>query len=227
MTEIPPERRPRTVLVVTGADPLDAEVIVGFTNASAIIAADSGTDVALAAGIEPDIVIGDLDSISAAGLRWARAHARVEEHPADKDSTDTQLALRAAADLNPDRLIVLSGGGDRLDHVMAVLGALASSELTSIPVIDAVIAGHQIRILHGPGRTTVAVAPGSGVSVMSLAGIATGVHLSGTRWELAGIDLEPLSGLGVSNVADTDSVGVTVTNGVLAIFHESRTVEAS
>ncbi|MGA1034421.1 MAG: thiamine diphosphokinase [Ilumatobacteraceae bacterium] len=227
MAEITSERQPQTVLVVIGADPLSSEALVEIPPATTIIAADSGTDVALAAGIEPDLVVGDLDSISPAGRRWAATHARIEEYPADKDSTDTQLALAAAADLTPDRLDVLSGGGDRLDHVIAVLGALASGELTSIPTIDAVIADHHIRVLHGPGRTRLLVRPGSTLSTISLVGTATGVHLSGTRWDLAGVDLEPLSGRGVSNVTGADSVDVAVTTGVLAIFHEPKTMEPS
>ena len=64
--------------------------------------------------------------ISEAGRAWAREHAVVFEHPADKDLTDTELALTVAADARPQRVIVLAGTGTRLDHTVAALGALGS-----------------------------------------------------------------------------------------------------
>ena len=53
--------------------------------ASRVIAADGGLDHALAAGLTPAVLVGDLDSVSSDGLAWAEAHATIERHdPANR-----------------------------------------------------------------------------------------------------------------------------------------------
>ena len=208
----------RTVVVVTGAEPLDPAAILAVPADARLIAADSGLDHALAAGLEPHELVGDLDSISAAGRAWAERHCAVSPHPVDKDATDTELALARAADLDPDRLVLISGGGDRLDHTLAVLGALGSIDLTSVPVVEAVWGHQRLRVLHGPGRVSLPLAVGSTVSLLSLHGPATGVGISGTRWVLDNATLDPLAGRGVSNEVVASPVEIRVTTGILCII---------
>lgn len=208
----------RTVVVVTGAEPLDPAAVLTVPADAHVIAADSGLDHALAAGLEPHELVGDLDSVSAAGRAWAQEHCAVSPHPADKDATDTELALARAADLDPDRLVLISGGGDRLDHTLAVLGALGSIDLTSVPVVEAVWGRQRLRVLHGPGRVRLPLAVGSTVSLLSLHGPATGVTVSGTRWELDDATLDPLAGRGVSNEVLTSPVEIRLTAGILCII---------
>ena len=69
------------------------------------------------------------------GSRWAARNASIDRHPTDKDSTDTELALALAATFDPDR-ITLIGGGDRLDHTIAGIGALGALSVTSVPMLD-------------------------------------------------------------------------------------------
>ena len=82
------------VVVVIGGGPLSSRALSEVTPDATIIAADSGLDHAVAAGLRPTMLVGDLDSISAHGKMWAYAHElEIEEHDVDKDSTDTELAL--------------------------------------------------------------------------------------------------------------------------------------
>ncbi len=97
-----------------------------------MIAADGGLDHARAAGLDPDVLVGDLDSISALGLAWASEHAEVVRHPVDKAATDTELAIAHAATFAPGRLLLVAGQGDRLDHAVAALGALGAPALAGI-----------------------------------------------------------------------------------------------
>ena len=108
--------------------------MASIPDAAIIVAVDGGLDHALAAGLHPSGLIGDLDSVGADALAWAEANATIARHPADKDDTDTELALRFVAGMTPAQLTMI-GGGDRLDHTFAALGALGLPALTSIPVI--------------------------------------------------------------------------------------------
>ncbi|MBT5085466.1 MAG: thiamine diphosphokinase, partial [Actinobacteria bacterium] len=62
-------------------------------SAEFVIAVDRGADHALALGYSVDLLVGDLDSVSAAGRLAA---IEIEQHPVDKDETDLELALAAA-----------------------------------------------------------------------------------------------------------------------------------
>jgi thiamine pyrophosphokinase len=206
----------KTVVVITGADSIAPATAQRIPVDAVVIAADGALDHALAAGLVPAGLVGDMDSVSPAGLEWAARHATVERHDPDKDHTDTELALMVAADLKPARLILV-GAGDRLDHVLAAIGALGQPHLTSIPVIDAWWDEQWIRVLHGPGTTMLELTEGSTLSLLAMHGSCTGVTITGVRWPLEGADLAPLVGVGVSNVAVDEQVTIRVSTGVLTI----------
>jgi thiamine pyrophosphokinase len=207
-----------TVIVVTGAAPLDPDAVAHLPTGAIVLAADGGLDHALAAGLTPAGLVGDLDSVSAAGLAWAEAHATIERHSPAKDRTDTELALVMAASLAPARLIMIAGDGDRLDHTFAAIGALGEPSLTSIPTIEGWWGDQRFHVLHGPGRLRLTVPVGATVSLLATHGPCTGVSVTGTEWHLDDAELAPLSGHGVSNVATATDVEVTVSSGVLTIF---------
>src|SRR3954451_12707919 len=84
--------------VVIGGGPLSPRVATDVEADAIIIAADSGLDHAVAAGLRPSVLLGDLDSISAHGKMLAFAHefARVE-YPLIKDSTARVIRLLGAS----------------------------------------------------------------------------------------------------------------------------------
>ena len=219
------------IVIITGASPLDPDLAARLrsesTEQTIWMAVDGGLDHALAAGLEPTHLVGDLDSVTEEGLAWAARHAEISRHPADKDQTDTELALALASKFDPER-VTLVGGGDRLDHTFAGVGALGALSLTSVPMLDGWWDGQHLRVLHGPGSSTLRLVPGSTLSLLALHGPCVRVTLSGTRWELDQFDLEPLVGMGVSNQvpdAADDSVtaidvDVTLSGGVLTIFDD-------
>jgi thiamine pyrophosphokinase len=206
----------KTVVVITGADAIVPAVAQRIPTDAVVIAADGALDHALAAGVTPAGLVGDMDSISSAGLEWAARHATVERHDPNKDHTDTELALMTAAELRPARLILI-GAGNRLDHVLAAIGALGQPHLTSIPVIDAWWDEQWIRVVHGPGGATLELAEGTTLSLLALHGPCSGVTITGVRWPLERAELAPLVGVGVSNVAVDEQVTVRVSTGVLTI----------
>lgn len=207
-----------TVVIVTGAEPLDPLAVAAVPADAIVLAADGGLDHALAAGLAPAGLIGDLDSVSPAGLAWADEHATIQRHRPDKDLTDTELAVGFAVGMHPERLVLVAGGGDRLDHSLAALGALGRPEVTGVPVVEAWWGAQWVRVLHGPARATVATRPGATVSLLATHGPCAGVSVTGTKWELHRVELAPLVGYGVSNVALGDEIDLAVSLGVLTVF---------
>ena len=93
-----------------------------------VIAADSGLDHADAHGVDVDLVLGDLDSVTRIGDRGGDCRRRVdrERPPAAKDDTDLELALDAARGRAAPTTSSSSGGGGRLDHLVTGLLLLAA-----------------------------------------------------------------------------------------------------
>jgi len=211
-----------TVVIVTGAAPLDARAVAAIPSHAIVIAADGGLDHARAAGLTPAGLIGDLDSVSAEGVAWAQQHATIQRHPIDKDATDTELAVAFAAGMNPARVVMVAGGGDRLDHTLAAIGALGATVLTSVPLVECWWGGQYLQVVHGPARVSIRVGtssePGTRISLLAMHGPCTGVTLSGTRWQLDRAELGPLVGHGLSNVAIGPDVELAVSTGILTVF---------
>jgi len=101
-----------------------------------VIAADGGLNHCHTLSIQPDLLIGDLDSASPALVEQLRASgSTIIEHPAAKDSTDLELALLEAFKLDPTRISVVAAFGGRLDHEVATLGLLASERWSAVPIV--------------------------------------------------------------------------------------------
>lgn len=212
------------IVIVTGATPLPDHVVAAIPPAAIVLGVDRGLDMALAAGLSPSGLIGDLDSVSDDGIDWAKAHATIAQHPSDKDQTDTELALAFAADMNPERLTLI-GGGDRLDHTIAAIGSLAARSLTGIPELEGWWDGQHLDVLHGPSRRTLDLEPGSTLSLLAIGKVCKVVTIDGVRWPLTEHQLDPVTGLGVSNevTAPDGAVAISVSVGVLTVFDEPRT----
>jgi thiamine pyrophosphokinase len=202
-----------TVVVVAGGDPPRHDAALGVPLAAPVIAADGGLENATALGLDVTTAIGDFDSVAPDALaRAASAGAQVVRHPEAKDATDLELALDAALDLRPERVLVLSGGGGRLDHLLATLLLLASPRYESVQ-LDAEVGTASVHVIRG--ERALHGKPGQLVSLLPLHGSAEGVSTQGLEYPLSGERLDPGSSRGVSNVFVAETAVVHVERGVL------------
>lgn len=218
-----------TVVVVLGGDAscMDLPRFV-LPPGAIVVAADSGLDAAHAAGIAVHHVVGDFDSVDPQSLADAEASGvHVHRHPADKDATDGELALELAVSLAaglgplapPEvvELVVLGGGGGRLDHLLADLLALAAPVLAHLDV-TAHFGPATITVVR-PGRPrTVAGRVGEQVSLLPIHGRARGVCTTGLRWALVEADLVAGTTRAVSNEFLAPAATITVDEGTLAVI---------
>lgn len=203
------------VVVFTGGDapPAWAASLVG--SSSVVVAADSGVDHALAVGTMPSVVVGDFDSVSDEGLAAVvAAGAEIHRHDPAKDFTDLELALELAVAMEPFEVLIIGGGGGRLDHVLANAAVLASPILDSVRVT----AHFGMATMHVVRPVMPAVLrgmPGQLVTLLPMGATATGVTTTGLRFALHGEQLHPWSARGVSNEFVDVSATVALATGVL------------
>ena len=203
------------VVVVAGGDPPHRDSLRSVPPGAYVIAVDRGLDHAQAFGLQVALAVGDFDSASAAAVVAAEAAGvRVDWHPVDKDATDLELALDAAVALEPARIVVLAGGGGRLDHLLSTLLLLGSSRYAAV-TLDAHLGTARVHVVRG--ERTLEGKRGELVSLLALHGPAERVRTEGLAYALEGETLEPGSSRGVSNVFAAETAGVSLERGVLLV----------
>jgi len=205
-------------VVISGGDPPDRAVLSRLPEAARVIACDSGLDHAFALGMTVELVVGDFDSVSEAGL--ARAEAAgipIERHPVDKDAVDLELGLDAAVARGATHIVVVAGGGDRLDHVMAGLLLLGQDRFAGTR-LEAWYGTAHLIALHGPDKAELTGAVGEVVTLLPVGGVADGITTSGLRFPLDREPLTPGSTRGVSNELLGGPATVRVERGALLVI---------
>lgn len=186
-----------------------------------VIAADSGLVAALAAGILPDLAVGDFDSLPDRGALAAMPPGTVFEYPTDKDDTDTELAIRIAAERGADWIGIAGGGGGRLDHLLGVFSLFARRPglaprawHTGAESAYAIAAGETARFGALPGDIVSVFPAGCGGS--------SGMASEGLKWPLEGLVWEK-GGFGISNVATGAGLSISAgANGLVVILPGGR-----
>lgn len=176
-----------------------------------IICADKGLDHALAAGIVPDIVVGDFDS-SSAQLPDSAECIRVSPI---KDDTDTILAADTAIERGCSELRFFCALGGRFDHAFANVQML---EYLHEKGVRAVLYGgsESIRLLHGGDSLELTKHDGF-VSVFALTDSAV-VSESGMKYGLDRYTIKRSFPLGVSNEIAAECGRITVHEGAVMVY---------
>jgi thiamine pyrophosphokinase len=212
-----------TAIVVAGGTPPDAALGRLLPDHDLVVAADSGLHGARALGLEPHVVIGDMDSVDPAALEAAeRGGAVVQRVPHDKDAVDTELALHAAVAHGARRIILVTGGGGRLDHAVGVLNCLLHPLLAGREV-HALWGDARMRVLHGPERAEICGPVGSTIGLLAAGGDAHGIVTEGLRWSLDDEDLPAHSTRGVSNELASEVATVSLRAGRLLVIQPAAT----
>ena len=98
-----------------------------------VIAADSGYRNAKKMGVVPNLLLGDFDSLNQS--EKLPEDLEILQVPAEKDDTDTQLAVKVALERGAKQLVIIGGLDGRLDHTLsnlAILEDLASRHISAI-----------------------------------------------------------------------------------------------
>ena len=176
-----------------------------------VIAADAGYRVCQQAGIVPDLLLGDFDSMDQPDF------PNIRRSPVEKDDTDTMLAVKTALEEGCDTVYIYGGtGGKRLDHTLANLQTLlfirrrgARGYLYDDDFVWTVLENESLTI-----EKTVEWGL---FSAFCLGDRAEGIDEVGFQYPLKDAVLTPEFPLGVSNHILEPAATITVRKGALAV----------
>lgn len=205
------------VILAHGVPPSRETLARALARATLFVCADGAADTARAYGFEPDVIIGDLDSVTRETLD-ASSGARVLQDE-DAERTDTEKAIGFVnARGGFTEIALLGASADRLDHVVGHLSLLLRySDDVRIVLEDerghAWVAGGDVALDHPPGTV---------VSFFAVGGPADGVTTQGLRYPLA--DCRMVLGVqdSISNVIEERPASVRVGRGRLLFFVVTR-----
>ena len=208
------KREYRSAVTILGAgDFSEGDLWAAIELAPVLVCADGAANRALELGLEPDLVIGDLDSIS------TEARERLSGslvHITDQGSTDFDKCLSCVV----APLIVCVGfTGFRLDHQLAALASLArfaTHPALMVTPREVCFRAPASLDMPVPRKTTVSLFPFGRVSARS----------KGLKWPLDGLELHPSGTIGTSNVTTSSRLEIQVEHGNLLVILPRRELEA-
>jgi len=216
----------RAVIFVNGHIP-DLELVRRLTRpGDTLLAADGGTRHALAIGLTPSVVIGDLDSLTDDDRRKLdAAGTEIRRYPRDKNETDFELALHYAVEAGYREILLVAALGNRLDQTLGNLALLTDPSLVGLHVrVDDGV--EQVYFARRGTQAQVEGSPGDLVSLIPWGGEVTGVVTDGLRWPLRGETLYPYKTRGISNELLGKSASVNLKSGLLLVIHHRQETQS-
>jgi thiamine pyrophosphokinase len=187
-----------------------------------VVCADGGASNALALGLAPHVVIGDLDSLDESlRSRLEKRHCQFIVHPARKDETDLELAVKYAVEQGVQEVLILGALGYRLDHALANVLLLALPELRSV---RAKILDDRQEVFLIKNEALIKGRVGDILSLLPLTEKVTGIYTEGLEYPLENGTLYLGPALGVSNVLTAPQARVRIGQGLLlaVMIHNSE-----
>lgn len=178
-----------------------------------IIAADGGLK--KLGEIEPDVVVGDFDS-----LGFVPTSPNTVVLPVEKDVTDMRQAVDIGFSKGFDTFVLYGGTGGRPDHTFANYALLA---LISERGGRGYLVGENfVTTAVTDGKLTLPEKKQGTVSVFAFGKEAKGVSINGLKYSLKDHTLTPSHPLGVSNSFIGGTAEIFVQNGTLLVFFEEN-----
>ncbi len=187
-----------------------------------IIAGDRGLEALYQLKIIPNHVVGDFDSVSPEILKFYKKQSQIIFHTynAEKDNTDTDIALQLAIRLKSSKITIMGALGKRMDHAIANIHILKAALEANIPcqMIDE---HNRIYLINKEMTLEKEKIYGKYVSLISLTSTVEGLTLTGFKYPLHDYTLPIGTSLGISNEIIADTASIEMKNGILIVI-ESR-----
>ena len=200
----------RALVIANGEAPSVGLLQALAAEATLVIAADGGASHALAAGLQLDAIVGDLDSVTTEMRETLPAS--LFHRDSDPDTTDLQKAITYCIAHGAIAVDVVAASGGRADHALANLSVLRLFRgQAAVRVVDDFF---EVSLVED--EATVDAPIGTVVSLIAI-GQAAGVTTTGLRWNLTNYPLA-FSPHGIHNEVAAPPARISVASGDVLLF---------
>lgn len=184
-----------------------------------MIAADRGMDFFYRNHKEPDLIIGDFDSVESESLQYftGQTTVRIVELSPMKDDTDTEAAIRYAISMGAEKITILGATGCRLDHVLGNVELLGIGLGVGV-AIELVDAKNRIRMINQGIKFRREEQHGAYVSLLPYTEKVEHLTLKGFKYPLEDATLKGFCTLGVSNEIVAEEAEIAFDGGILLVI---------
>lgn len=203
----PTSQKTGVAFIGGNAPPTEVSALLA-KNADIVVAADSGLLAARRAGIAPDRIVGDMDSLPDDGILAQYPAEKVLRYPRDKDLLDTEIALNLLREKGCRYIVLAGGGGGRLDHLLALRALFDRPLCPALWVTD----GEAVFRVDEGGTLTLAAGRRARVSVLPAGRGPWKARSAGLKWPLDGLAIRR-GWTGISNETEEDGASVTSLRG--------------
>ena len=183
-----------------------------------VIAADSGYKNAVELRLKVNILVGDFDSMS----DIPDGVDEIVRVPAEKDETDTQLAVEIAAKRGAEELVIIASTSGRVDHALSLLCIL--EDMWAKKIRGYIVNGqNRVRFIRDSGHILLRTENYKYFSLIAADDKVKGVSIEGGKYPLIKKTLERKNQFAVSNEITKNAALITVKKGGVYII-ESRDI---
>ncbi len=200
----------RAVILCNGEPPTKALVRRTVRPSDFLVAADGGANAARKLGLSPDVIIGDLDSMTKATKRFFSSSLIIQI--SRQDNTDLEKALDLLVARNITRVLILGATGRRLDFTLANLSVLWL--YTRKMKIE--LANESSRAFPVEGPFRMHAKRGTTVSLIPF-GNCSGITLRGLYYPLQNGTMK-VGEVGVSNVTTRPAFSINIKKGKMLVL---------
>ena len=184
-----------------------------------IIAGDRGLEALYQLKIIPNHVVGDFDSVSPEILEFYKKQPKIIFHTynAEKDNTDTDIALKLAIQMKSSEITILGALGKRMDHAIANIHILKDALGANIPcqILDE---HNRIYLVNTEKTLEKDKVYGKYISLIPLTSTVEGLTLKGFKYPLNRYNLPIGTSLGISNEIIEDIAHIKMEKGILIVI---------
>ncbi len=203
-------------IVIGAGDLTIGQITVGEDDL--VIAVDGGLGYCGILGVEPDLILGDFDSVSAKEAEAVEALEkqipdRVKRLPREKDDTDMLAALKEGLSRDYRDFRIYAGTGGRFDHTFANIQCLLY--LKNRDAVGYLVDGTGMMLVVKEEAVHFRRELMGTLSLFALSGEAKGVTIEGMKYKLKDAVITNDFPVGISNEFIGEEAVVSVEEGAL------------
>lgn len=204
-------------LIISGGKKIKKSyAIVLASSCDYIICVDKGLKYANEYGINPDYILGDMDSVDPSLLN---NYSNIEIFPTEKDNTDTKIGINKALELACDEIDIICGVGSRLDHSLSNIYSLLFMENNNIygRIIDdnniVLLCSNTMKIQKDISKA---------ISIIPISERVKGLSLKGFKYTVENLDVNLGWDVGISNEIIVDEGIIELRVGKILVIIANR-----